>query len=68
MYNLSLLAPEDKKKIELEKQASYAIWKVKNGFSDRRTLERDVEAIRDENDRNLFLNFLEKHEHMMGIK
>ena len=68
MYNLALLAPENKKSIELEKQASFSIWKIKNGFSDKRSLERDIDAIRDENERNLFSTFLEKHERMMGIK
>lgn len=65
-YNLALLAPDEKQKIELEKQASYAVWKVKNGFSDKWTTERQAQAMTDENERAHFLSSVEKHEKLMG--
>lgn len=65
-YNLALLAPDEKQKIELEKQASYAVWKVKNGFSDRWTMDQKAQAMTDENERTHFLNCIKKHEEIMG--
>ncbi|PKF50737.1 DUF3283 family protein [Enterovibrio nigricans] len=66
-YNLALLPPVDKQKIELDKQASYAVWQVKNSLADRSTLSAQAKAMSDEDERAHFINCVEKYSKKMGL-
>lgn len=66
-HNLALLPADQKQKIELDKQASYAVWKIKNGFADKRMLAQQTQAIVDDNERDHFADSIEKYLKKMGI-
>lgn len=66
-YNLALLAADEKQRIELDKQASYAVWKIKNGFADKRILAQQAQAIMDENERAHFIDSVNKFSQKNGI-
>lgn len=66
-HNLALLPPDEKQKIELDKQASYAVWQVKNALADKSTLAEQTRAIHDENERSHFVDCIDKYSKMMGL-
>lgn len=57
-YNISSLPVDEQEKIEVDKAASYAVWKERNGHL--ASAELDVESI-DSKWRELFLASIEKY-------
>ncbi|MEZ8140494.1 DUF3283 family protein [Enterovibrio sp. FF113] len=66
-YNLALLPADEKQKIELDKQASYAVWQVKNGLAERSTFTQQAQALNNEDERAHFVNCVEKYSKIMGL-
>ncbi|KXF83285.1 DUF3283 family protein [Enterovibrio coralii] len=66
-YNLALLPPDEKQKIELDKQASYAVWQVKNSLAERGILAEQAKAIANEDERAHFIDCVEKYSKKMGL-
>ncbi len=54
MNNLSLLPPEEKNKIELDKQAAFFVWKVKNAKAGPELWTIEAEKLEDETERLFF--------------
>ncbi|WP_086981260.1 DUF3283 family protein [Vibrio aphrogenes] len=65
--NLSLLPPAEKNKIELDKQASYAVWQIKQAKAGPDLLLSEAQKIRDEDERMFFEQAVQKYKRMMGV-
>lgn len=65
--NLSLLPPAEKNKIELDKQASYAVWQIKQAKAGPDLLLSEAQKIRDEDERIFFEQAVQKYKRMMGV-
>ncbi|MGU3840737.1 DUF3283 family protein, partial [Vibrio diabolicus] len=46
-FNLSLLPPDEKTKIELDKQASFLVWKLREAKSGPEAIEEQLSKIND---------------------
>lgn len=66
-HNLALLPPDEKQKIELDKQASFSVWQIKNALADKSILTHQAKEITDENERAHFIECVEKYSKMMGL-
>lgn len=65
--NLSLLPPAEKNKIELDKQASYFVWQLKQAKAGPELLFNEAEKIRDPNERTFFEQAIQKYKRIMGV-
>ncbi|WP_105901098.1 DUF3283 family protein [Vibrio gangliei] len=65
--NLSLLPPAEKNKIELDKQASYAVWQLKQAKAGPELLVNEAQKIRDENERLFYEQAVQKYKRIMGV-
>ncbi|MDD1792167.1 DUF3283 family protein [Enterovibrio makurazakiensis] len=65
--NLALLPADEKQKIELDKQAAYAVWQVKNALAERSTFAQQAQALTDEDERAHFVDCVEKYSKKMGL-
>ncbi|MBE1273475.1 DUF3283 family protein [Enterovibrio baiacu] len=65
--NLALLPADEKQMIELDKQASYAVWQVKNGVAERGILAQQAQAQTEDAMREHFEHCVEKYSKMMGL-
>lgn len=65
--NLALLPPDEKQKIELDKQAAYAVWQVKNALADRSILTEQTRALHNEEEREHFSLCIDKYSKIMGL-
>ncbi|MFH0258142.1 DUF3283 family protein [Vibrio rumoiensis] len=65
--NLSLLPPTEKNKIELDKQASYAVWQLKQAKAGPELLLTEAEKIRNEDERTFFEQAVQKYKRIMGV-
>ncbi|EOD81160.1 pyridoxamine 5-phosphate oxidase [Grimontia sp. AD028] len=66
-HNLALLPPDEKQKIELDKQAAYSVWQVKNALAERSVLAQQARDISDENERAHFVDCVDKYSKIMGL-
>ena len=58
-YNLALLPSDEKQAIELDKQAAYDVWKVRNGHEPEFYLEQQKIKISDAKQQSLYVNALD---------
>lgn len=65
--NLSLLPPGEKNKIELDKQASFLIWKLREAKATPDEIEQQATKILDEQEKAWFLQSVEKYKRVMGV-
>ncbi|PCS23084.1 DUF3283 family protein [Candidatus Enterovibrio escicola] len=65
--NLVLLPPDEKQKIEIDKQASFAVWQVKKGTENRQFLFNQTQAQTVGEMRAYFQQCVEKYSQIMGI-
>lgn len=65
--NLSLLPSIEKNKIELDKQASYAVWQLKQAKVGPEWLLTEAEKIRHEDERIFFEQAVQKYKRIMGV-
>jgi hypothetical protein len=59
--NLSLLPPDEKNKIELDKQASFLVWKMKQAKAGPDEITAALNKIRDEQEQAWFQQSVEKY-------
>ncbi len=67
MQNLSLLPSEEKNKIELDKQAAFVVWKVKNEKAGPDLWILEAEKIEGVAERLFFQQSIEKYKLIMGV-
>lgn len=65
--NLSLLPASEKNKVELDKQASFLVWKLKEAKSGPEVIVQQANQLVDEAERTWFMQSVEKYKRMMGI-
>ncbi|HBV75221.1 MULTISPECIES: DUF3283 family protein [Vibrio] len=65
--NLSLLPSAEKNKIELDKQASYAVWQLKQAKAGPDLLISEAEKIRNPDERAFFEQAIQKYKRIMGV-
>ncbi|WED23569.1 DUF3283 family protein [Vibrio sp. JC009] len=65
--NLSLLPPEEKNRIELDKQASFLVWKLKEAKAGPDELITEADKIRNESEKEFFEQAIEKYKRIMGV-
>ena len=65
--NLSLLSAEEKNKIELDKQASFLVWKLREAKAIPDEIDRQAGKIQDDSERTFFLESVNKYKRVMGV-
>ncbi|ANU39039.1 DUF3283 family protein [Vibrio scophthalmi] len=65
--NLSLLPADEKNKVELDKQASFLVWKLREAKSGPEEIVQQANQLVDEVERTWFMQSVEKYKRMMGI-
>ncbi|EJS2609155.1 DUF3283 family protein [Vibrio alginolyticus] len=66
-FNLSLLPPDEKNKIELDKQASFLVWKLREDKSGPEAIEEQLSKINDADEKAFFQQSVEKYKRVMGV-
>ncbi|EAS66600.1 DUF3283 family protein [Photobacterium angustum] len=67
MYNLTLLSDGERTRIELDKQAAYTVWKVKNGKVGYEVFAELINNIDDDDERDFCEKSVTKYKHQMGV-
>lgn len=67
MHNLTLLSQVEKNRIELDKQAAYAVWQVKNAKRGPDVFVEQSNNITDDDDRDFFERAVTKYKTQMGV-
>lgn len=65
--NLAKLPPHEKQQIEIDKQAAYAVWKVKNGKADPSVFLQEAQAIKNPEEKSHYESCVAKYKAVMGI-
>ncbi|MGL6261954.1 DUF3283 family protein [Vibrio sp. WXL103] len=65
--NLSLLPHSEKNLIELDKQASFIVWKVKNGKGTFEEVQAQLSKLSDPTEQEAFQASVSKYRQMMGL-
>ncbi|WP_047042480.1 DUF3283 family protein [Vibrio mexicanus] len=65
--NLSLLPADEKNKIELDKQASFLVWKLREAKGGPEEITEQLNKITDEQERIWFAQCIEKYKRVMGV-
>ncbi|PMH43099.1 pyridoxamine 5-phosphate oxidase [Vibrio sp. 10N.286.49.B3] len=65
--NLSLLPSDEKNRIELDKQASFLVWKLKHAKSGPEAIVEQSRKIVDEQQKEWFQQSIEKYKRVMGV-
>ncbi|MBM7034931.1 pyridoxamine 5-phosphate oxidase [Vibrio sp. qd031] len=66
-FNLSLLPADEKNAIELDKQASYIVWQIKNGKVGNEAL-RDAQQKLSPQQSAIFDSSVSKYKSMLGVQ
>ena len=66
-FNLSLLPAAEKNKIELDKQASFLVWKLKQAKSGPDAIEMALAKINDADEKVFFQQAVNKYKQVMGM-
>ncbi len=65
--NLSLLPPDEKNQIELDKQASFLVWKLKQTRAGSDDIAAKLRTIRGEQEQIWFTQSVKKYKKVMGV-
>jgi hypothetical protein len=65
--NLSLLPADEKNRIELDKQASFLVWKLKQAKAGPDELQAASDKIVNEEDKACFQRSIDKYKRVMGV-
>lgn len=65
--NLSLLPAEEKNKIEIDKQASYLVWQLKQAKSGPNEVITQRDKLKNENEKTWFEQSIAKYKRIMGV-
>ncbi|GAL09588.1 hypothetical protein JCM19233_565 [Vibrio astriarenae] len=66
-FNLSLLPSDEKNTIELDKQASFIVWKVKNGKGTFEEVQTQLDKLTNPAEKEVFQSSVMKYRQMMGL-
>ncbi|MHA2761567.1 DUF3283 family protein [Vibrio harveyi] len=66
-FNLSLLPPDEKNKVELDKQASFLVWKLKEAKSGPEVIDEQLSKINDADEKVFFQQAVDKYKRVMGV-
>ncbi|MCJ2377589.1 DUF3283 family protein [Vibrio sp. ZSDZ34] len=66
-YNLSLLPPEDKNRIEIDKQASYIVWQIKEAKIGPEAISTQLAKLLNEAEKEWFEQCVSKYKKIMGV-
>ncbi|KLV03688.1 pyridoxamine 5-phosphate oxidase [Photobacterium aquae] len=67
MHNLTLLSDAEKNRIELDKQAAYAVWQVKNAKKGYEVFAEIGGNIDDDDEREFFERAVTKYKNKMAV-
>lgn len=67
MYNLTQLSDTERMRIELDKQAAYTVWKVKNGKVGYDAFAELTNKIEDDDERDFCQQAVMKYKTLMGV-
>ncbi len=67
MHNLTLLSQAEKNRIELDKQAAYVVWQIKNAKRGYEAIAEVSNNIEDDDEREFFDNAVTKYKTKMGV-
>ena len=67
LYNLAELDAEKKNQIELDKQAAFFVWQLKQSVIGPDVIIKYSQALRSENDKVCFEQSISKYKKQMGI-
>ncbi|MCG7586923.1 DUF3283 family protein [Photobacterium sp. OFAV2-7] len=67
MHNLTLLSDAEKNRVELDKQAAYAVWQVKNAKKGYEVFAELSNNIDDDDERDFFERSVSKYKSQMGV-
>ncbi|KAE8177776.1 DUF3283 family protein [Photobacterium carnosum] len=67
MYNLTQLSDTERMRIELDKQASYTVWKVKNSKVGYEAFAMLTNNIEDDDERDFCQQAIMKYKTLMGV-
>ncbi|MGY3572368.1 DUF3283 family protein [Vibrio sp. SCSIO 43135] len=65
--NLSLLPADEKNKVELDKQASFLVWKLREAKAGPEEIIEQRDKIVDEQEKAWFDQSIEKYKRVMGV-
>ncbi|MCW8334708.1 DUF3283 family protein [Vibrio paucivorans] len=65
--NLSLLPADEKNKVELDKQASFLVWKLREAIAGPEEIIEQRDKIVDEQEKAWFDQSIEKYKRVMGV-
>lgn len=65
--NLSTLPATEKNKIELDKQASFLVWKLREAKAIPDEIDQEAAKIFDEEEKAVFLESVAKYKRVMGV-
>lgn len=66
-FNLALLDAEQKNKIELDKQASFLVWQLKQAKCGPDEINKQLNKLLSEQDKVVFQQSVDKYKIVMGI-
>lgn len=66
-FNLSLLPADEKNRIELDKQASFLVWQLKEAKCGPEAISRQAEKLTDPDEKMFFQQSIEKYKRVMGV-
>ncbi|MFD2178454.1 DUF3283 family protein [Veronia pacifica] len=66
-HNLALLPSEQKQLVEIDKQAAYAVWQVKNGVADNTIFSQELKALRGISQQEHYQNCVARYQQKMGM-
>jgi len=66
-FNLALLDANEKNKIELDKQASFLIWKMKQAKGGPEEITKHLTTLNSEQDKEWFQQSVDKYKRVMGV-
>ncbi|MFB9135532.1 DUF3283 family protein [Vibrio sp. AK197] len=65
--NLSLLPADEKNRIELDKQASFIVWKIKQSKAGPDSIDAQLKQLSKTHERECFEQSVEKYKRIMGV-
>lgn len=66
-FNLALLTAEEKNRVELDKQASYLVWRLKQAKAGPEVIIKQMAKIVSENEKQWFQQSVDKYKRVMGV-
>lgn len=65
--NLSLLPPDEKNRIEIDKQASFLVWKIREEKCGPDAISEHLGSIQNDQERIWFEESIAKYKQLMGV-